>query len=218
MEKSAPTNELLSLKAKSPRSKSPHKKTMFEHVRPKKMRINTKISKDTELLMTMYNTFTRTYGIAYIVTIAPKLIKLIMEKGNMRSKLNPIKTLMIKHTKSPFPKFLLILFGGFQALEYIFQFISKRIRKMLKFKTSVKSEKRAAALAAFCSSSIALYFLEESSRSDVVLFAFVRAGDMFLSKLDSPQWINDALPAIIFQLSTWQIMYSWFYYPETLPS
>jgi hypothetical protein len=138
-----------------------------------------------------------------------------MKKGV--NKLNPIKQLMIKHTTSPFPKFLFILFGGFQFLEHIFQIISRKARKMIKIKTSVKSEKRAAALAAFCSSSVALYFIGKDQRSDVALFAFVRAGDMLLSKIDSPQWVKDSLPTVIFQLSTWQIMYSWFYYPETLP-
>lgn len=172
-----------------------------------------------EVLASIFNTFRRTYGTAYCIMIAPKLIKLLIKakNGTFLSTLNAVTALLWERLADPFPKFLLVLFGGFQILELIFQRINKKTRKYFNYLPNQKSKKRAVALAAFVSSAIAFQYIGKTKKSEVALFALVRAGDIMISKKSAPKWVKDSISVILFQLSTWQIMYSWFFYPETLP-
>ncbi|KAI8801044.1 hypothetical protein BJ742DRAFT_839042 [Cladochytrium replicatum] len=81
------------------------------------------------------------------------------------------------------------------------------------------------------SSALALLIIRRSSRTDLTLFVVVRAIDSFSTfrhddfrkiaagwKWRAPLWILDRADVALFVLSCAEIMFSWFYVPEALPS
>ncbi|KAI8929719.1 hypothetical protein BC831DRAFT_259132 [Entophlyctis helioformis] len=82
--------------------------------------------------------------------------------------------------------------------------------------------------AAVLSSTAAFALIHPSSRLDFALFVLVRTVDsvctshyariVALKPSWLPAWLLDHGGAIAFQLSCWEIMYSWFYHPTALPS
>lgn len=99
------------------------------------------------------------------------------------------------HLKSPFSYFFFLLFGGFQTLESLFPpGLSALVASLSAFLLTIPGDKR----------------------TDLCLFAAVRA----LNQLISPnlsKFTKSVVYLATFQLSSWHIMYAWFYYPETLP-
>jgi hypothetical protein len=154
----------------------------------------------------------RTYGTAYIVTILPKLIRgfISLAKKPSFAALVRIRLLFVKHLKAPLPWFLLILFGGYQSLERLFHWICER---------RGWNTKHVPTIASFTSATAAFAMIPSVQKADVALTGFVRAVDVYIHSrpISTPQWVKEHCSAIAFQLSTWQIMYSWFYYPESLP-
>jgi hypothetical protein len=154
----------------------------------------------------------RTYGTAYIVTILPKLIRgfVLLAKKPSLAALVRIRTLFVKHLKAPLPWFLLILFGGYESLERLLNLICQKFGWNTNYVPTVAS---------FTSATAAFTMIPSVQKTDVALTAFVRAVDVYIHSrpVSAPQWLKENASAIAFQLSTWQIMYSWFYYPESLP-
>lgn len=158
------------------------------------------------LIFKLLNSFFRSYGITYIVTILPKLFRLLSKKhGNFKL----LTSIFLQHFNTKFPRFIFLLFGGFQVTEAILNSRKKKTKHDYLLEPS----------AAFLTSAIAFTSIPKSHRSDMCLFSLVRAIDAYLTskQFKFPSWILFSTPTVLFQLSTWQIMYAWFYYPESLP-
>ena len=149
----------------------------------------------------------KTYSTAFVITLLPKLIQL-----GLLQKIPNLKSMIFGHFKAPIPLFLIKLFGGYQILELLGLSIleSKRIStqnnelhpklKMFVTKTS-----------AFIGSLVAFYGLPQNMKMDFTLFALVRALDH--ASIGNP---IQRFSAPLFHLSSWIIMYCWFYYPDAL--
>lgn len=156
---------------------------------------------------------------SYIFTLLPVLLKFLL-RGKFKREV--FVKLLSSHFSSAFPRFLLMLFGGSTLLDRLLAYKRSDHEEPIE-KASLSITKRKI-VSASISSSLAFLLLPSNLRVEMTLFAIVRSIDTFvtanqsqIASVVSPIFLS-LTSTLLFQLSTWQIMYSWFYHPNALPS
>ena len=148
----------------------------------------------------------KTYSTAFILTLIPKIVQLVLKKRH------GLVLISRTHFKAPIPIFMVQLFGGYQILESL-GISAIKSRRLNSSKLHPKLKSFITRTSAIISGMVAFHYLPPYLQPDLALFALVRV-------LDSASVGNPIkkFSAPLFHLSSWIIMYSWFYYPSALPA
>lgn len=162
------------------------------------------------------------YATGYILQIVGKLLRL-KRNGSFGIQL---RRLLVDSLVGRVPKFLVCLFGGYLVTnDLIISTLKYRLNRKKK-QLDHALTRQASWIAAVAASTSAIFlFIDQSQRMDLALFVAIRALDshvryhsvLFKQILGLSDTLASIIPSAIFQLSCWEIMYSWMYRPESLP-
>ncbi|KAI8914518.1 hypothetical protein EDD86DRAFT_199512 [Gorgonomyces haynaldii] len=158
--------------------------------------------------MSLARTCTKSFVFGYLIEILPSFVSLVLKVLKHKARCSDLRFLTQK-LNGNISKFFVVLFGGYQLLK-------QRLRPY------IPDSRKRTQIASITSSCVSLAFIHPSQRMDIAMFLAVRSADAYVrfhhKQFKIPTLLKQMTPALLFQLSCWQIMYSWFYYPTTLPN